>query len=705
MALTTTATFDKYNLRKDIAGTYIIKITGDSTTFYLADRVIDLSASSIKTLGVVLSYGTITQKLDIFKKKATISNVKVKLINTPYFRDANGELCLSDKFGADGIINASVEIYYWYEGITDIDDCLKVFDGLVQPMKNVTPETLEFDIFDNSVFYYRTIPADFVDITQFPNAPPESIGKALPIVFGDFDMDTENVGRLSEGVWIALDKIAFAGHKLKSITSVWVYDTNLNKLVKLESTDYTVTLDDSGISTVQIDDMNACDAHFYHLPNREDVVQDDDYPTYPYFNMERGRDLDLSTEGQVKVPDEPSGFFWDIDGTCDWYFSEVPEDAGTVVNAWMEAYFHVYDGGGTQYDTQPTLAWGAATIDITFANDDQWKTVALGGFAWDDFGDHHIAQVFDYRLHPDDTELLLFGIQELRIHVQYTCKIQTEWRIFAECEGRVYGSWIDDGGRSNSYNQNDLIENPAHIIESILREDLGLVSADIDTDSFDDVGGDLTSWDILASITHQIRTDLLFSEIGLQSKIHAFFSSQGVAKIDMLDDSVTTEDDTFSLNDVNRKGWKLTQGDMKELINSVDIFYDQHPLFGFQALLSATNSTSISDFNITRHKSINANFIKDSAVAISLKNHILGTTGYWKDLQEYIEVKMHTFKFIPWELGELIEPDSSFDAIMKLFSDNFGSASFSPFFMVIMKKMGKDLTFGLKRMGSNGPPA
>lgn len=55
----------------------------------------------------------------------------------------------------------------------------------------------------------------------------------------------------------------------------------------------------------------------------------------------------------------------------------------------------------------------------------------------------------------------------------------------AAVKGRMFGSWIDEGGRSNSYNANDLIEDPAFIIESILRDELGFTSSQIDTASFD----------------------------------------------------------------------------------------------------------------------------------------------------------------------------------------------------------------------------
>lgn len=55
-------------------------------------------------------------------------------------------------------------------------------------------------------------------------------------------------------------------------------------------------------------------------------------------------------------------------------------------------------------------------------------------------------------------------------------------RLGIECQGRMYGSWI---GSRNGHALGDLISPIPYFIESILREELGVVTADIDTDSFD----------------------------------------------------------------------------------------------------------------------------------------------------------------------------------------------------------------------------
>lgn len=58
---------------------------------------------------------------------------------------------------------------------------------------------------------------------------------------------------------------------------------------------------------------------------------------------------------------------------------------------------------------------------------------------------------------------------------------------FSYVKGRMFGGWIDDNSRSNGFNSGDLIENPAYILESILRDEV-FVERDLTIDSLDGGG-------------------------------------------------------------------------------------------------------------------------------------------------------------------------------------------------------------------------
>jgi len=65
-----------------------------------------------------------------------------------------------------------------------------------------------------------------------------------------------------------------------------------------------------------------------------------------------------------------------------------------------------------------------------------------------------------------------------------------EANAFAQVKGRMFDYWIDDiagSARSNGYSQNELIENPAYIIESILRDEV-FTERGLKVDDFDDGG-------------------------------------------------------------------------------------------------------------------------------------------------------------------------------------------------------------------------
>jgi len=70
--------------------------------------------------------------------------------------------------------------------------------------------------------------------------------------------------------------------------------------------------------------------------------------------------------------------------------------------------------------------------------------------------------------------------------------------------GMMFGSWIDENSRSNGYNEGDLIDNPAYVVESLLRDVLNVPTEKIDYASFDVAGnttnGILDGWSFTGGI-------------------------------------------------------------------------------------------------------------------------------------------------------------------------------------------------------------
>ena len=79
--------------------------------------------------------------------------------------------------------------------------------------------------------------------------------------------------------------------------------------------------------------------------------------------------------------------------------------------------------------------------------------------------------------------------------------------MYATVKGRMFGAWVDADSRNNGYNQNDLIENPVYVAESIFRDILGLTSTIIDYANLDEAGnttdGKRDDWKVARSLRQQ----------------------------------------------------------------------------------------------------------------------------------------------------------------------------------------------------------
>jgi hypothetical protein len=116
--------------------------------------------------------------------------------------------------------------------------------------------------------------------------------------------------------------------------------------------------------------------------------------------------------------------------------------------------------------------------------------------------------------------------------------------VYASAKGRKFGSWIDADSRSNGYNQNDLIENPAYIVESIWRDELGLGSNSIDFASVDAVGnttnGTRKDWKFARSINAVENSVDIVRRMCYESHLCAIKTHDGKRRLIALDTNPST---------------------------------------------------------------------------------------------------------------------------------------------------------------------
>jgi len=105
--------------------------------------------------------------------------------------------------------------------------------------------------------------------------------------------------------------------------------------------------------------------------------------------------------------------------------------------------------------------------------------------------------------------------------------------FFTMVRGRVFGDWIN--GRSSGFSAGDLIENPAYIVESILREYMNYGDTDIETTSFDNLGnttdGILKNWKFAGGIYEKQNVWDVIGELLSQSKSRLFKNGENKFEI------------------------------------------------------------------------------------------------------------------------------------------------------------------------------
>jgi hypothetical protein len=126
--------------------------------------------------------------------------------------------------------------------------------------------------------------------------------------------------------------------------------------------------------------------------------------------------------------------------------------------------------------------------------------------------------------------------------------------LFSLIKGRKFAAWIDADSRNNGYNAANLIENPAYIIESILRDVLGHASAVINYQSIDDLGnttnGRRKDWKLAASVTAEQNSLNLIAEICENSGmilVHDYANKERLVALDHYNpvDQLSASDVTF----------------------------------------------------------------------------------------------------------------------------------------------------------------
>ena len=129
---------------------------------------------------LVKKIGSINQSIDLKNKNFKISNLNISLYNAEY-----NDSIISDQLFNPSAINKKVEVYHMTQSAESLDDCLKVYTGLLKEVKEKANDVSIYLEDQAEKTLHKSLPTEYVrdDI----EVPDRYKNKRVPMVYGYVD--------------------------------------------------------------------------------------------------------------------------------------------------------------------------------------------------------------------------------------------------------------------------------------------------------------------------------------------------------------------------------------------------------------------------------------------------------------------------------------------------------------------------------------
>jgi len=251
-------------------------------------------------------------------------------------------------------------------------------------------------------------------------------------------------------------------------------------------------------------------------------------------------------------------------------------------------------------------------------------------------------------------------------------------RVCSNAYGTNFESWIDADARNNGYNEGNLIEHGAYQIESILRDELGLTSSEINYQSFDDVGnttdGHRKDWKFACVIDEETNSLEVIKKFCQQAGIVYFQNYENKEKVAPLKKQTAVK--TIDRTTIQEGPIKVRFSELGNVFNEFYLNYDKLWVTdNYRKTLYVTGSSnnlssnarsgtpntytglcsdSQSKYNITRRLIIDCEAINDDATAELLIKWLAEWHCYRKHIVPFESAGL---EHIDLELGDQIKID------------------------------------------------
>jgi hypothetical protein len=468
---------------------------------------------------------TIRQSIDVQGggNVANLHGASFRLCNPAFAGDPQASPVRGDEFmfdtgginlGITSFLNRNCNIYLAMVGggdtVVPFAQILLLYAGSIDEDPSYDLGVMEFKLRDRTADRHKEIPDLTINKATYPAAPVTNQGKVVPLAYGDLNFTGENpiystlrtvpslrYHRGKERFMVARNKVTAQS------PSVYIYDSGVNRYVLLSSaSSFTITpgrpsylsfplgVDIYGTLVTQLEIQGT-----QTNPTTLDIDNaiDDSHDTVVNMAASLSQRLYLKAPMPAEFGKSSSGTY---DATLYVDFGDIPDDGST-------GKIRLYD---------PETASYTDLYTYTHADSGDLKSVVISGKTWQELAS------YEYGVTPTAGEagvcnmyLVVTGLVRMTqdkmavkvvpgrrgrrvgrtwghvdvIEAKAFNSIEESDTIGTNLNGGQFGAWIDESGRSNPYDEGELVHDQAFIIEAILQDELGLTNEEIDTYSFD----------------------------------------------------------------------------------------------------------------------------------------------------------------------------------------------------------------------------
>ena len=673
--ITTSTAWDSLVLNSQTQVFPLIRLYYGDESAYVAVSTADITYESVFYRGLLKNKLSMREKIDTFSHRHSISNITLELINAELIPETRfSDYVESLGSGSDiGFYNRKCEIRLGSPTVDDWSDSYAFFTGVI---RNISHDfkMIKIEVEDKSKVEHRDLPRTIVNSTDFAYAPENSLGKRIPICFGEIDRapGVVVVGQYTDATNVP--KIQFDDTDYHFGFDGYVTEGNPAKgpLYILNNKKYLPIRIDAAKEYAE----STADSYI-HFNQGESETKDNEFTIaasmsaigYDAVHGSGGIDTDWDDVDHIIDGDTSTYAELDGSGTLDSGGAQsfnmlFPAFGGDLkgLSTSIYAFAKVITTGGSQITV--TVQFEGSTFalkNVTFNNIDGGSTYLqseISGANTVDERNNYIYTVYVTSAGANGGTTWNLKVYELGATWIFKALDFSKWEWFANVKGRQ-----DTGGLYTAVT-GAMIEIPTDILRAVAL-DVGLPIGELNGTAFTAgrASGYLSGWKHAFSVTEKINSKNLFEGIGKESKTFVFFRADSDLNCATIKDTYTSSNKSIKFDDI--LDIKFTRTKLSQIKTKVIVHYKfDYGNKGYSLTTSAAQDTNAqTKYNLPAADStldIEAKYIRDTTTAESYRDYLL---KQWKQPHNLADVKL-PLSYFELELGDIVDfsdyPDKVF---------------------------------------------